>query len=184
MLIDELPLPKEKRLGRRFDAVQHSALIAGKVVDQAGVPVDRGTVVLWRDGRGTPHPFTEGRYSAAVAVAGKYRIELRSAGFAKTSQELMVDPAQVYRIDMTLKPGGVIKGRVVDANGRPASDGDVFYRDGAMSYGVPVEHDGTYRIEGLAPGQYPVSYTQGEKRVSRVGQVVAGKETIMDFVAP
>jgi hypothetical protein len=47
-----------------------------------------------------------------------------------------------------------------------------------------VEQDGTYRIEGLAPGQYPVSYTQGEKRVSRVGQVVAGKETIMDFVAP
>jgi len=184
VLVDELLLPKEKRLGRRFDAVQHSALITGKVVDQAGAPVDRGTVVLWKDGRGTPHPFTEGRYSAAVAVAGKYRIELRGAGFAKTSQELVVDPAQVYRINMTLKPGGVIKGRVVDANGRPAPEGDVFYRDGAMSYGVPVEQDGTYRIEGLAPGQYPVSYTQGEKRVSRVGQVVAGKETIMDFVAP
>ena len=119
-----------------------------------------------------------------MAVAGKYRIELKGTGFAKTSQELAVESAQVYRINMTLQPGGVIKGKIVDAHGRPASDGDVFYREGTTSYGVPVEQDGTYRIEGLAPGQYAVSYTQGEKRVSRVGQVVAEKETIMDFVAP
>ena len=182
--VDELPLPKEKRLGRRFNGVQHSALITGTVVDKAGLPIDRGTVVLWKDGRGTTAPFTDGRYSAAVAVAGKYRIELKGTGFAKTSQELAVESAQVYRINMTLQPGGVIKGKIVDAHGRPASDGDVFYRDGTTSYGVPVEQDGTYRIEGLAPGQYAVSYTQGEKRVSRVGQVVAEKETIMDFVAP
>ena len=184
VLVDELPLPKEKRLGRRLGSMQHSALITGRVVDQAGSSVNRGTVVLWKDGRGTPCSFRDGHYSAAVAVAGKYRIELRGAGFAKTSQELVVALAQVYTLNMTLQPGGVIKGKVVDVNGRPASDGDVFYRDGTMSYGVPVEHDGTYRIEGLAPGQYSVSYTQGEKRVSRVVQVVAGKETIMDFVTP
>ncbi len=184
VLVDELLLPKEKRLGRRFNTIQHSALITGRVVDQAGAPVNRGTVVLWKEGRGTPYPFTDGRYSAVVPAAGKYRIELRGAGFAKTSQELVVESAQVYRLNMTLQPGGVIRGKVVDASGRPASDGDVFYRDGAMSYGVPVEQDGTYRIEGLAPGQYAVSYTQGEKRVSRVGQAVVGKETVMDFVAP
>ncbi len=183
MLADELALPKEKRLGRRIDAVQHSALITGKVADQAGTPVKRGTLVLWKDGKGTPSPFTDGRYSAALPVPGKYRIELRGAGFAKTAQELVVEPAQVYRINMILQPGGVIKGKIVDANGLPVPDGDVFYREGSMSYGVPVELDGAYRIEGLAPGQYSLSYMRGEKKVSRVGQAVAGKETIVNFVA-
>ncbi len=184
MLADELALPKEKRLGRRIDAAQHSALITGRVTDQEGTKVQRGTLVLWKDGKGTPTPFTDGRYSAAVPVPGKYRVELRGAGFAKTAQELVIEPAQVYRINMTLRPGGVIKGKVADANGIPVPDGDVFYREGTMSYGVPVELNGTYRIEGLAPGQYSLSYTRGGKKVSRVGQTVAGKETVINFVAP
>ena len=39
-------------------------------------------------------------------------------------------------------------------------------RDGTTSYGVPIDRDGTYRIEGLAPGQYKVSVMIGEKEVS------------------
>ena len=182
VLVDELPLPKEKRLGRRTGDRQSSALVTGKVTDQNGKPVPRGTAVLWKDGRGMPFPFLAGNYSAVLPIGGKYRVELKGPGFSKTSQELLVETAKTYRINFTLQPGGVIRGKVVDAKGLPVKEGDVFYRDGNMSYGVPLEPDGTYRIEGLAPGQFSVSFTQGEKRISHIGQVIAGKETTIDFI--
>jgi hypothetical protein len=76
----------------------------------------------------------------------------------------------------------VIKGKVTDAGGRPLQDGDVFYKEGAASYGVSIDRDGTYRIEGLTPGQYKVSVMTGDKEVSRSAQVEAGKEAVLNFV--
>lgn len=181
-MVDELPLPKEKRLGRRLDERQHSALVTGRVNDKAGLPVQKGSVVLWKEGRGTPSPFADGKFTAVFSDTGKYRVELKGPGFAKSSQELQVERAQVYRLNFTLRPGGVIKGKVTDAGGRPLQDGDVFYKEGNASYGVPLDRDGTYKIEGLAPGQYKLSVMTGEKEFSRGAQVEAGKETVMDFV--
>jgi hypothetical protein len=182
VMVDELPLPREKRLGRRLDERQHAALVTGHVTDKAGVPVPKGSVVLWKDGRGTPAPFSDGKYAAALLTPGKYRIELKGPGFAKSSQELQVEQGQVYRINFTLQPGGVIRGRVIDGNGRAVQDGDVFYKDGNTSYGVSLDRDGTYTIEGLAPGLYKVSVMSGDKEVSRAVNVDAGKGVIADFM--
>jgi hypothetical protein len=180
--VDELPLPKQNRLGRRMDDRQHSALVSGSVSDRSGTPVGKGTAVLWKDGRGSQHPFNDGRYVLAVNNAGKYRIDVKGPGFAKASYELQIEEGKVYRKDFTLAPGGVIKGKVVDAAGRPLQEGDVFYRDGSTSFGVPLETNGTYRIEGLAPGQYKVSVTAGEKSAAQQVQVEAGKESVQDFM--
>jgi hypothetical protein len=156
--------------------------VTGRVVDKAGQLLLKGTVVLWKDGRGTPSPFIDGRYAVSLSNPGKYRVELKGPGFSKSSQEIQAEPGQIYRLNFTLQPGGVIKGRVVDAGGRPLQDGDVFYQDGAASFGVPIDPDGTYRIEGLAPGQYKVSVISGENKVSQNVQVDAGKESVLDFV--
>lgn len=182
VMVDELSFPREKRLGRRLDDRQYSALVTGRVIDTAGQPVVKGSVVLWKDGRGTPSPFVDGKYAAPLTNPGKYRIELRGTGFSKSSRELQAEPGQVYKLNFTLQPGGVIKGRVTDALGKPLQDGDVFYRDGAASFGVPIDRDGTYRIEGLAPGPYAVSVISGEKKVSQNVPVNAGKESVLDFV--
>ncbi len=181
-LVDELPMPKEKRLGRRMDDQQHSALVSGSVSDTSGRPVAKGTAVLWKDGRGSQYPFNDGRYTIAVNSAGKYRIEVKGSGFAKASHELQIEQGKVYRKDFALASGGVIKGKVFDGAGRTLQEGDVFYRDGNTSFGVPIDTDGTYRIEGLMPGQYKVSVTVGEKSSSQQVPVEAGKETAQDFV--
>jgi hypothetical protein len=182
VMVDELLMPKEKRLGRKLDSRQHIALVTGRVNDKNGAPIFKGTAVLWKDGKGTPYPFTDGRYAAALANPGKYRVELKGPGFTKTSQELQVEQGQVYRLNFTLQPGGVIKGKVVDSSGRSLQDGDVFYRDGNTSFGVSIDKDGTYRIEGLAPGPYKVTVMTGAREVSLTGQAEAGKETVIDFV--
>jgi len=182
VMVDELPLPKEKRLGRRLDERRHSALVTGRVIDKAGQPVVKGTVVLWKDGRGAPSPFTDGKYFVCPSGAGKYRVELKGPGFAKSSQDLQAEQGQVHRLNFTLLPGGVIKGKVLDVNNRPVQDGDVFYKEGTTSFGVSIDRDGSYQIEGLAPGRYTVSVISGKKEVSQSAQVEAGKETRMDFV--
>jgi hypothetical protein len=182
VMVDELPSPKQKRLGRRLDERQHSALVTGRVIDKAGQPVLKGAVVLWKDGRGTPSPFVDGRYAASLSNPGKYRVELKGPGFSKSSQEIQAERGQIYRLNFTLQPGGVIKGKVADAGGRPLQDGDVFYQDGAANFGVPIDLDGTYRIEGLAPGSYKVSVTSGKNKVSQNVQVDAGKESVLDFI--
>jgi hypothetical protein len=182
VMVDEMPLPNEKRLGRRLDERQHSALVTGRVIDKAGQPVVKGSVVLWKDGKGTPSPFVDGKYAASLSNPGNYRVELKGPGFSKSSQEIQAEPGKVYKLNFTLQPGGVIKGRVTDAGGRPLQDGDVFYQDGATSFGVPIDRDGTYRIEGLAPGLYKVSVMSGEKKVTQNVPVDAGKESLMDFV--
>jgi hypothetical protein len=182
VMVDELPLPKEKRLGRRLDDRQYSALVTGRASDKAGQPVPKGSVIVWKDGRGTPTAFVDGKFAVALSTAGKYRVELRGPGFAKSSQELQAEQGNVYHLDFTLQPGGVVKGKVVDAAGKPMQEGDVFYRDGSTSYGVSIDLGGTYKIEGLTPGQYKISVIIGDKEVSRSAQVEAGKETIMDFM--
>jgi hypothetical protein len=182
VMVDELPVPKQKRLGRRMNDRQHSALVSGSVSDRAGKAVAKGTAVLWKDGRGAQHPFNDGRYTIAVKQAGKYRIDVKGPGYAKASHELQIEEGKVYRRDFTLPVGGVIKGRVVDGSGRALQEGDVFYRDGSTSFGVSLDTDGTYRIEGLTPGQYKVSISAGERSASAQVHVDAGRESVQDFV--
>ncbi len=181
-MVDELPLPKEKRLGRRLDDRQHAALVMGQVTDRTGLPVPKGSVVFWKDGRGVPSSFSDGRFAVALSLPGKYRIELKGPGLAKSSQDLNVGQGGIHKVNFTLQPGGVVKGKVTNGGGGPVQEGDVFYRDGSMSYGVPIDRDGTYRIEGLAPGQYKISVVIGDNTVSRVVKVDAGRETIENFV--
>jgi len=181
-MVDELPFPKEKRLGRRLDEKQHSALVTGRVTDRSGAAILKGSVVLWKDGRGAPSPFMDGKFAVALSNAGKYRVELKGPGFAKASQELLAEQGKVYQLNFILQPGGTIKGKVLDAVGKPVQDGDVFYKDGNTSYGVSIDNDGSYRIEGLAPGEYKVSATVGDRDVSRNVRVEAGKESPMDFI--
>ncbi len=184
LLVDELPTPKRQRLGRRIGTRQVSGLVRGAVRDRQGTPVPKGIVVLWKNGRGEQFPFSGGRYAIPVPKAGTYRVEAKGSGFARSSVELQVKPGMVYRKDFSLAPGGVIKGRAVDAAGRPLQDGDVFYLDGRTSYGVPLDRDGSYRIEGLSPGRYKVSVTAGEKSVTRTVAVQAGMESVQDFTIP
>ena len=184
IMVDELPVPKQKRLGRRLDNVQHTAFVTGSVTDTKGAPLPKGSAVLWKDGIGTPYPFADGRYAAPLTIPGKYRVELKGAGFAKKSQELQAEQGRLYRLNFALEPGGVIKGKVVDSGGRPLADGDIFYQEENVRFGVPIEKDGTYRIEGLAPGQYRLSVVSGDREVSRTGQVEVGKETLLDFIVP
>lgn len=182
MMVDEEPAPKQKRLGRRSDNRQYSALITGTVHNRTGKPIQTGTAVAWSGGRGSPVFFSGGIFAVTLPQSGDYRIELRGSGFAKSSQSIRVQTGQVYHLNFKLEPGGSVTGKVLDSANKPVSEGDVFYRDGDTSFGVPIDRNGTYTIEGLAPGEYKISVMLGEKTVSQMIRIEAGKEKVLNFV--
>ena len=54
---------------------------------------------------------------------------------------------------VTLQPWGVLTGRVVDAEGQPAAEGDILLIGDRPATDLKVGRDGRFRIEGLVPGK-------------------------------
>jgi protocatechuate 3,4-dioxygenase beta subunit len=122
----------------------------------------------------------EGRYEFKEVRGGRYTIsaskgsyvglsygQARSTDAPKPLQ--ILDNQNVERVDVSLPPGGIITGRIVDEYGEPMSDVQV----GPQSYQsiqgqrrlVPSGRQastndiGEFRLFGIAPGQYYLSAT-------------------------
>jgi hypothetical protein len=137
-------------------------IVAGRVVDARGVPVP-GAVVS----------YTAGRRGAQWAVApapvttdGEGRFALRGVGEQGSVQaraaELLSDrvaaPAGVQDLTVTVRPGGVLAGRVVRADGTPAQAFGLEVqrlRRGEPSQTLSiVDPDGRWELRGLGAGVY------------------------------
>src|SRR4029434_9470008 len=99
------------------------------------------------------HFVFEGVEPGTVSVAAK----------ASGWQEEKLDALQVPRgyalegVDLRLKPGAILTGRVLAPDGRPAIGAEVApveeQPDMVRFKGAVTDADGRYRIEGIAPGK-------------------------------
>jgi hypothetical protein len=119
-----------------------------------------------------------GRYEFSGIAAGDYLVGAQSRGYVSLfyglprwpSERVMV-PVQLEagqrltRIDLALRPGATLRGRVVDENGRPVRDAlviTVTSEDAGLRLNpvlvapTPTDDDGRYTIEGVAEGQFLV----------------------------
>lgn len=120
----------------------------------------------------------DGRYRVLDVPAGSYQVAPVAPAFILTptpagwAAEVVVvgDGENVEGIDFTLIRGGVISGRVTDADGQPvieqrvwltAADAPQNQRSSPVVGGA-TDDRGIYRIFGIAPGRYNVSTGQGE----------------------
>jgi hypothetical protein len=153
---------------------QQTASVSGKVTVKnksvAGIAVvATGT----NDGRGPQ----QARYRGITDVEGNYRISDIPAGnyFVYPLAPGLVEKAQSKRMltiaagesisnfDFTLAPGGVITGRITNADGQPIIDEQVHVMPVDISpqhppneYGNQTDDRGIYRAFGLRPGKYRV----------------------------
>jgi protocatechuate 3,4-dioxygenase beta subunit len=166
--------------------------ITGRVT-VGGKPAQGITVVLRSstnddsDGKTAGRATTdaEGQYRLLSLAAGRYLIApVAPAYFSPENQEgfetrgKVVNLAEgdaVENIDFTLARGGVITGRVTDADGRAVISEPVTIstaeqnnnRRPSFSYNSPMfqtDDRGVYRIYGIPPGRYLVSVGQNSKR--------------------
>lgn len=134
------------------------------------------------DGRGTTDQ--EGHYRIANVPAGTYEVVTAAPAFvhADNSAGRMIfisEGENVDGIDFALARGGVITGKVIDADGRPVIQQQVnVYRADAWDQrlrgqtqpifatrGAATDDRGIYRVFGLTPGRYKVAVGRGDDTV-------------------
>lgn len=118
----------------------------------------------------------EGRYRLSSVPAGRYNVVAVAPAFVGPHEGMYGDPGKtitisegetVEKIDFALKRGGVITGRVTDAEGAPVIGERVQLsqqgQSGARNFSnfnpfmFETDDRGVYRIYGLAPGRYTIS---------------------------
>jgi hypothetical protein len=114
---------------------------------------------------------SDGRFQLDVDP-GAYQIGVRLQGYANVPETLDVSASAVADVRLTVSRGGVVKGRIVDAAGRPR--GGVFVQGFAVtggsagpgSGGVAMSlPDGTFEMAGLGEAEHTLvvrSETTGE----------------------
>lgn len=164
-----------------------TAVISGKVtVKDKGIP---GIVVVARrsrytGGRAFGHRGTTdqtGNYRITNLPAGSYEVIPATQSFVSQDEQqptrsfMLTDGETIEDVNFTLAPGGVITGRVTDADGRPLIEEPVFLspvddRSGTIRIGyyggggILTDDRGVYRAFGLRPGKYQVSVGQAENQ--------------------
>ena len=113
-----------------------------------------------------------GEYRIMNVPAGNYVVAPLAPAFVSEgdTRTLIVNKGEtIEHIDFSLSPGGVITGKVVDADGRPVIEEDVvvFSASNAERFAPRIRESrtddrGVYRIFGLRPGSYKVAAGQGE----------------------
>jgi hypothetical protein len=119
-----------------------------------------------------------GRYEFSGIAAGHYLLGAQSRGYAmalygtprwpidQAFVPVVLDAGQrLDRIDLALKPGASIRGRVIDEAGRPmrdarviavASENAALRMNPVLAAPTPTDDDGRYTLEGVPEGHFLV----------------------------
>jgi protocatechuate 3,4-dioxygenase beta subunit len=195
------------------------AIVEGRVVDEAGRPAERAR--LSGSGRFDPWmTFDPGARmplldSTSTDEQGRYRLAPVPAGHALTigavprderlqpgAAELApLQPGELRELDIVLRRGGSLSGRVVDARGAGLADVGVLvqrldfsmrelrFNDPGRRREERVRTDvaGTFRVEGLSDGSYRAALAEdgyrpvkSETQKVRAGQEAGGIELVAD----
>lgn len=121
-----------------------------------------------------------GNYRITNVAPGQYEVILAAPQFllgnqAPTRTLIVGEGENLENVDFNLIRGGVITGKVTDADGRPMIEEpiEIFSVGGSDAkpvilmnlYGGPTDDRGVYRIYGLRPGKYRIAAGTSEERL-------------------
>jgi protocatechuate 3,4-dioxygenase beta subunit len=184
-----LPFADHSVQAQAAEAKAGTAMVSGRV-KLKGEPARGVTVILQsqdRNASNAPRATTDegGRFYFTGLPAGNYSISALAPGYVSPDEPgfpgmrgktlNLTDGDRVENVDLEIKRGGVITGRITDSQGRPVVEervnliklnpnnlsGVAFNR--GVSYEMYQTDDrGLYRIYGLPEGRYLVSVGQAE----------------------
>lgn len=165
--------------------LQVGAEVSGRVVDPEGGPVEGARVLaqtidpalMSREVVHSVEAVTDGggyfRFSNLRPAATRIRVEHPGALPASEDLGPLGNGALVEGLELVLRPGGWIEGRVVDVAGATTQDIEVELRHGARRTrskdSGQTDPEGRFRFESLGPGPWTVIARSGEDGALRVG---------------
>src|SRR5262245_31648819 len=145
-----------------------SGLVTLKGEPARAVEVILVTTIRWS--ANAPRAMTDenGRFLFTNVAAGSYEIFAVAPGYVSAFEmHSVADGVKVKNVDLKIKRGGVIAGRIRDSQGRPVIEETITLKklDKPQSYSSYNPNDGmnrtddrgVYRIYGLPEGRYLVS---------------------------
>jgi carboxypeptidase family protein/PDZ domain-containing protein len=149
--------------------------IRGTVRDGSGQPITAFTVVAWPRrgalGRGPEERATvvdaQGHYELPLPP-GSYVAAAAARGHAKSEEQTIDVADDAVTVDFTLRTGSRIRGRVVERDGggaiagaRVSVEGDMLGDGVTLSTDAVSSGDGSFALEGLAPGRHSIDVGAG-----------------------
>jgi hypothetical protein len=149
--------------------LKKTSRLAGRIVDRAGQPVASQVVEIWSRGGGgwlLPNPVelrggplrtsADGRFQTPdnLLVGSTYRVVVRAAGKEPIiSGWIAIDEAPRALLPMRLRPLRSVGGRVVDRQGKPVANVEVFQSgDGPEQTSTRSGADGRFILDGFRQG--------------------------------
>jgi len=159
------------------------AEIAGRCVDASSSPIADVQIDAEPSAGSAARSDADGRFAlSAPARRSRTRNEIwvvaRKLGFATVRTQAFVKPGSTFALGtLTMRPGGVISGRVVDASGAAVPGARVSLASGALA--TETGADGAYRLDGAPTGEQAVAAidADGPRVQSKPVEVRAGEET-------
>jgi protocatechuate 3,4-dioxygenase beta subunit len=166
------------------------AVVVGTVTIK-GKPAAGIVVGLRMSDSGSPYEPTfkartdqDGNYRITGVPSGTYGVAPAAPAFVVTNKDnsggetlVVIAGETVEGVNFELVRGGVISGKIVDAEGRPVIEQPVFLFNAdappnqrLQGYGlkqIQTDDRGFYRIFGIAAGRYKVAAGQGDGRFQR-----------------
>lgn len=171
--------------------LRDGARVLGRVLGPDGGPAVGATVQV-AEPRGAvetgPRDETdaEGRYRLEGVEPGRRLLEARHPRYPPRRLQVEVAPGENHR-DLLLEHGGEVSGRVVSASGAPLGGATVELAGGGPPTASATSRgDGTFRLDGVAPGIYRVEARHSGHAPARLEGVevgpdgVAGLEVVLE----
>jgi hypothetical protein len=172
-----------------------TATVSGRVTLKGeparGVEVIMVTNIIWSANSPRARTDENGRFSLTSVAAGSYMIYAVAPGYVSPNESSISTPGRslsvadgekVENVDLEIKRGGVIAGRIKDSQGRPVIEETItlskldgnnkspYYRPFSSNHNIFQTDDrGVYRIYGLPEGRYRVSigYSPDEQSIAQ-----------------
>jgi hypothetical protein len=160
--------------------VDRGLFIRGHVLDASGNPASTIFVSAYDPDKHFSARVNEydtgGTFMLGPLMAGNYKVVANGVGKARDSDAVVAQPGDAD-IELRLRVGGEISGRVLDPEGRGVagwihltSDDPTF----PLTMNASVGNDGAFALDGLAPGTIRISATTSNADIALVDPIVLG----------